>query len=64
MNYEIIIVIKELINGDFCKFLEELYSITSTSASIEHIFSLFGLIWTKLYNKLSYDTENKKYIVF
>ena len=48
----------ELINGNFGKFLEGLYSITTISASIEHIFSLFRLVWSNLHNKLGCDTRD------
>lgn len=47
------------LNSDFCKFLEDLHSITSTSASIERIFSTFGLVWSKLRNKLGCENAKK-----
>lgn len=49
----------DLLNTDFCKFLEDLHNITSTSASIERIFSTFGLVWSKLRNKLGCEKAKK-----
>ena len=34
----------DVLNADFCKFLESLHSLTSTSASIERMSSTFGLV--------------------
>ena len=48
----------ELIVVDFCKFIEELHPITSTSAPIQ-IFPSFGLVWQKLHNRLGYDAAKK-----
>ena len=41
----------ELINDDFCKYLERMHLITSTSGTIECVFSLFGLVWLKLFKR-------------
>lgn len=49
----------DLLNTDFCKFVEDLHSTTSTSASIERIFSTFGLVWSKLRNKLGCEKAKK-----
>jgi len=37
---------------EFCEFLMKLHSCPPTSASIERIFSSYGLIWSKLRNRL------------
>lgn len=44
---------------DFCTFLMKLHSCPASSASIERTFSTFGLIWSKLRNKLESDKVTK-----
>lgn len=41
------------------EFLVKLHSCPASSASIERIFSVFGLIWTKLRNKLGDEKVEK-----
>ena len=38
---------------DFCDFMENLYTCPASSAGLERIFSSFGLVHTKLRNRLS-----------
>lgn len=40
---------------DFCTFLMKLHSCPASSGSLERTFSTFGLIWSKLRNKLGRD---------
>lgn len=44
---------------DFCQFFSKLLSIPPSSASIERIFSTFGLIWNKLRNRLGHEKAAK-----
>ena len=37
---------------DFCTFMEELSSLPASSASVERVFSTFGLVHNKLRNRL------------
>ncbi|KAF0710561.1 uncharacterized protein FWK35_00025510, partial [Aphis craccivora] len=39
--------------------LSDLLSILPSSASLEHIFSTFGLIWNKLRNRLGHEKAAK-----
>ena len=44
---------------EFCSFLSALLSIPPSSASLERIFSTFGLIWNKLRNRLGHEKATK-----
>ena len=37
---------------EFCKLMRGLHSAPASSASLEHVFSTFGLVWSKLRNRL------------
>jgi len=45
--------------SDFCSYFSSLLSIPPSSASLERIFSTFGLVWTKLRNRLGHETAAK-----
>jgi len=44
---------------EFCSFFSALLSIPPSSASLERIFSTFGLIWNKLRNRLGHEKAAK-----
>lgn len=44
---------------EFCLFFSDLLSIPPSSASLERIFSTFGLIWNKLRNRLGHEKAAK-----
>jgi len=37
---------------EFCKLMQGLHSAPASSASLERVFSTFGLVWSKLRNRL------------
>ena len=43
----------------FAEFLAKLHTCTASSGSIERIFSSFGLIWSKVRNRLGSDKAHK-----
>ena len=43
----------------FCNFFANLLTCPSSSASIERLFSIFGLVWTKLRNRLGIEKATK-----
>jgi len=45
--------------NDFCKFLISLHSCPVSSASIERIFSTYGLVWSDLRNRLGAEKAQK-----
>lgn len=44
---------------EFCSFMKSLSSCPASSASIERIFSTFGLVWSKLRNQLGEEKAKK-----
>ncbi|CAI6376424.1 unnamed protein product [Macrosiphum euphorbiae] len=49
----------ENVPNDFCKFLISLHSCPASSASIERIFSTYGLVWSDLRNRLGSEKAQK-----
>ena len=49
---------KKLPQG-FCKFYSKLQTCPDSSTSLERVFSLFGLVWSKIRNRLSSDKAQK-----
>ena len=49
---------KKLPQG-FCKFISKLQTCPASSGSIERIFSSFGLVWSKVRNRLGSDKAQK-----
>jgi hypothetical protein len=45
--------------ANFCSFLVSLHSCLASSASIERWFSTFGLVWSKLRNRLGAEKAMK-----
>ena len=45
--------------SDFCRFFGSLLSCPPSSASIERLFSTFGIVWTKLRNRLGNEKAGK-----
>lgn len=50
---------KNTLPTEFCQYFQHLLSCPPSSASIERIFSTFGLVWTKLRNRLGVDKATK-----
>jgi hypothetical protein len=50
---------KTPVTADFCAFLASLHSCPASSASIERWFSTFGLVWSKLRNRLGAEKAMK-----
>ena len=38
--------------AEFCMLIQGLHSAPTSSASLEHVFSTFGHVWSKLRNRL------------
>jgi len=49
----------ENVLNDVCKFLISLHSCPASSASIERIFSTYGLVWSDLRNRLGAEKAQK-----
>ena len=51
----------ERLLSNFCKFFQQLHSVPCSSASIERVFSTFGMVWSKVRNRLG--TEKAEQLV-
>lgn len=45
--------------SEFCNYMVNLFSCPSSSASLERIFSTYGLVWSKLRNRLGAEKAEK-----
>lgn len=49
---------------DMCIFFSKLHSCPASSAAIERIFSTFGLVWSKLGDRLGAEKVEKLVIIY